>query len=102
LAAAERSLTADWVQESLYGGKVRSFAQDALEAMMQAASLTMIARRGVRVIADYLPSQISRAAVYDRIFALEHKLGSRREFIPVARYTHCIARCLKPLAEGRR
>lgn len=101
LMEAERSLTEDSVQESLYGGKVRSFAPDALESMMQAASLTRIAQRGVRVVADYLPAQISRAAEYERIFALERKLGSRREFIPVARYTQCMARCLRPLAEGR-
>ena len=100
LIAAERGLTAEWGQESLYGGKVQLFTLGALEAMLKAASLTIIAQRGVRVVADYLPAQISRAAEYERIFGLERKLGERREFTPIARYTHCMARCLRPGSEG--
>jgi S-adenosylmethionine-dependent methyltransferase len=91
LAAAEHTLTADWGEESLYGGRVRLFTLEALEGILKDASLTITARRGVRVIADYLPAQISRSAEYQRIFALEHKLGERREFFGVARYIHCLA-----------
>jgi S-adenosylmethionine-dependent methyltransferase len=60
LAAAETALTADWGEESLYGGKVRLFTSDSLEAMLNEASLTTIAQRGVRTVADYLARQISR------------------------------------------
>lgn len=100
LAAAEHYLTADWGQESLYGGKVRLFTSEALEAIMKDASLTIKARRGARVVADYLPKQISRSAAYKRILALERKLGQRQEFVGVARYIQCLASCAAPAAEG--
>jgi SAM-dependent methyltransferase len=92
LAAAENSLTAQWGQESLYGGQVRLFTSESLQAMLKAASLGVIAERGVRVLADYLPSRISRDAEYERILALERKLGSRPEYAAIARYTQCFAR----------
>jgi S-adenosylmethionine-dependent methyltransferase len=92
LAAAENSLAAEWGQESLYGGRVRLFTSDSLQGMLKAASLTVIAERGVRVLADYLPPRISRSADYDRIFELEVKLSRRPEFAAVARYTQCFAR----------
>jgi S-adenosylmethionine-dependent methyltransferase len=96
LAAAENNVSAEWVQESLYGGKVRLFTADGLEAMLKTASLTMAAKRGVRVIADYLPPSISREAEYERIFELECKLGRLPEFAAIARYTHCLARRAHP------
>jgi S-adenosylmethionine-dependent methyltransferase len=92
LAVAENNLTAEWGQESLYGGRVRLFTPDSLRAMLKAASLTTIAERGVRVLADYLPLRISRSAEYERILELERKLGSRPEYAAVARYTQCFAR----------
>ena len=100
LAGAESALTAEWGEESLYGVKARWFTLDALETMLKEASLTVIARRGVRAVADYLPSQVSRTAEYERIFALERKLGQRREFAAVARYTQCLARCAVRRSEG--
>lgn len=93
LAAAENNLTAEWGQEPLYGGRVRLFTSDGLHAMLKAASLSVIAERGVRVLADYLPSRISRSAEYGRILELECKLGNRPEYAAIARYTHCFA-CL--------
>jgi S-adenosylmethionine-dependent methyltransferase len=92
LTAAEKALTTEWGQESLYGGRVRQFASDSLRAMLTEASLDIIAWRGVRVVADYLPPRISRSAEYQRIFELERKLGGRSEFAAVARYTQCFAR----------
>ena len=92
LACAENNLTAEWGQESLYGGRVRLFTPDSLRAMLTEVSLRVIAERGVRVLADYLPSRISRNAEYERIFELERKLGSRPEYAAVARYTQCLAR----------
>jgi len=92
LSAAENNLTAEWGQESLYGSRVRLFTPDSLRAMLKAAALTVIVERGVRVLADYLPSRISRSAEYERILGLERKLGSRPAYAAVARYTHCFAR----------
>jgi S-adenosylmethionine-dependent methyltransferase len=92
LAEAENGLTAEWGQESLYGGRVRLFTSDSLRAMLTEASLAAIAERGVRVLADYLPSRISRSAEYERILELERKLGNRPEYAAVARYTQCFAR----------
>ena len=99
LAAAEDNLTAEWGQESLYGGKVRLFTAEALESMLKDASLTLIARRGVRIISDYLPPQISRSAEYERIFALERMLSKRGEFFGIARYMHYLARHGAPPSE---
>lgn len=96
LAAAEHNLTADWGEEPLYRGRVRLFTSEALEAILKDASLRINARRGVRVIADYLPAQISRSAEYERIFALERKLGKRLEYFGIARYMHCLASCATP------
>jgi S-adenosylmethionine-dependent methyltransferase len=101
LAAAEKGLTAEWGQESLYGGRVRLFAADSLRAMLTEASLATIAERGVRVLADYLPPRVSRSADYERIFELERKLGSRPEYAAVSRYTQCLARCVSSVAEDR-
>ncbi len=91
LSGAERNLTADWAEEGLYGGKVRLFAAENLKSMLEQSSLVVAAERGVRVVADYLPAKVSRTDEYDRIFELERKLGRRREFAAVARYTQVIA-----------
>jgi S-adenosylmethionine-dependent methyltransferase len=99
LAQAENNLSAEWAQESLYGGSARLFTPDGLQATLEKASLTIAAKRGVRVIADYLPPRISRDTEYERIFELERKLGRLPEFAAVARYTHCLARCVSLVAE---
>ena len=91
LAAAERSLAAEWGRESLCGGRVRLFSAESLQAMLGVASLVVIEERGVRVISDYLPAKVSRDDEYERIFELERKLGRRPEFAAVARYTHLLA-----------
>jgi S-adenosylmethionine-dependent methyltransferase len=100
LTAAENSLSAEWGQEPLYGGKVRLFNPDSLQEMLKAASLATIGERGVRVIADYLPPRVSRTEEYEKIFVLERKLGSRPEFMAVSRYIHYFARCSVPAMEG--
>ena len=92
LEAAERNLTTVWGYESLFGGQVRLFTLDGLQAVAKEASLAVAAERGVRVISDYLPAQVSRREEYERIFELERKLGSRPEFAAVARYIQIIAR----------
>ncbi len=96
LAQTEDNLTSEWGQESLYGEKVRLFTANGLEAIFKAASLTIAAMWGVRVLVDYLPARISRDAEYERILELERKLGRLPEFAAVARYTHCVARRSRP------
>src|SRR5208282_563192 len=78
---------------------VRNRAGEVLKAAIQTGDLAvaennLTAERGVRVLADYLPSRISRSADYDRIFELERKLSSRPEYAAIARYTQCFARLL--------
>ena len=91
LAATEHNLTAEWGHESLYGGEVRLFTTESLQAMLLGSSLAVTAERGVRVISDYLPPSVSRNNQYKRILELERKLGRRPEFAAVARYTHFLA-----------
>ena len=100
LAAAERNLTAEWGDESLYEGRVRLFTAVSLQAMLLEASLVVTAERGVRVLSDYLPSTLSRTDEYERIFELERELGSRAEFAAVARYTHCLAHRTGPVVKN--
>jgi S-adenosylmethionine-dependent methyltransferase len=102
LTAAEESLTSEWGDESLYGGRVRLFTPESLKGMVTAASLAMIVERGVRVLSDYLPATVSRQDEYNRIYDLERKLGGRPEFAAVARYTHCLARRSGPAIEDSR
>jgi S-adenosylmethionine-dependent methyltransferase len=92
LDEAENGLIADWGEESLYGGRVRLFSSDDTQRMLKAAPLTLVAERGVRVVADYLPPALSRDGEYQRILELERKLGMRPEFAAVARYSQCLAR----------
>lgn len=94
LEDAQKNLTAESVKENLYGGRSRLFSPEALGAAMKAASLETIAMRGVRVVSDYLPAKVNRGAEYDRIFTLDRELGRRPEFAALARYTHCLARCV--------
>jgi S-adenosylmethionine-dependent methyltransferase len=92
LGAAEGNLTAVWGHESPFGGRVRLFTLNGLKVMTKEASLAVATERGVRVISDYLPPQVSRREEYERVFELERKLGSRPEFAAVARYVQIIAR----------
>lgn len=100
LTAAERDLTAEWGNEALYGGTMRLFRPDPSRLLLNGASLSVVAERGVRVIADYLsPQMLSHE--YDRIFELERKLGARPDFAAVARYTQWLARRSGPIMEDR-
>jgi S-adenosylmethionine-dependent methyltransferase len=91
LAATEHNLTAEWGNESLYGGRVRLFTAESLQAMLHESSLAVTAERGVRVLSDYLPPKVSRSDEYEQILELERKLGKPAEFAAIARYTHCLA-----------
>jgi S-adenosylmethionine-dependent methyltransferase len=97
LAAVDHNLTDEWGSEALYGGKVRLFTPDTTRAMLKEASLEVVAERGVRVLSDYLSPRVSLSAEYERIFALERRLGRRPDFAAVARYTHYLARRKGPV-----
>jgi len=101
LESAERGLEAKWGYESLYGGRVRLFTGDEILAMLKKVGIEIIAERGVRVLSDYLPPQISREADYERIFELERKLGQFPEFTAVARYTQYLARRAATVSEDK-
>ena len=101
LTAAEHSLSAEWGNESLYGGRVRLFTAESLQAMLLESPLAVTAERGVRVLSDYLPPTVSRNDEYERILQLERKLGRRPEFARVARYTHCLAHRAGPVMKDR-
>ncbi len=90
LAASEHNLDAEWGNESLYGGRVRLFTAEGLQATLLKSSLAVTAQRGVRMLSDYLPPSVSRDDEYERIFELERKLGKRPEFVAVARYTQSL------------
>ena len=92
LVNAEENLSAEWGRESLFGGRVRLFRPQSMNDMLRESSLATVAVRGVRVISDYLPATVSREAEYEKILALECKLGSRLEFAAVARYAQYLVR----------
>lgn len=100
LTAADHNLTAEWGHESLYGGPVRLFTTESLNAMLRESSLSIAAQRGIRVLSDYLPPKVSRSDEYRQILELERKLGRRPEFAAVARYTHCLAHHKPPVTKG--
>ena len=102
LAAAERALAAEWGCESLFGGKVRLFRPESMQALLRAASLTVAATRGVRVVSDYLPPAVSFEAEYGRIYELERELGRRPELAWAARYAQLLVRRTAPAPEPRR
>jgi hypothetical protein len=99
LDEAERALTAAHVNESLYGGPARLFDREMLCELAREVGLEVIAARGVRVVADYLPASFSDTAeTYARLLAFERRLGARPEFAAIARYTQIIARRLPETA----
>jgi ubiquinone/menaquinone biosynthesis C-methylase UbiE len=90
--SAANNLIAEWGNEALYGGKVRLFTPETTRTMLKAASLEVVAERGVRVMADYLSPRVSLSEEYQQVFELERKLGSRPDFSAIARYSHFLAR----------
>jgi 2-polyprenyl-3-methyl-5-hydroxy-6-metoxy-1,4-benzoquinol methylase len=93
LDAARHALTAAFVKESLYGGPAKLFDPEQLRAVASAAGLEVLAVRGVRVVADYLPGSLSeKEDDYRRLLDFEHTLGARTDFAAVARYAQLVAR----------
>jgi 2-polyprenyl-3-methyl-5-hydroxy-6-metoxy-1,4-benzoquinol methylase len=93
LDEAEHALTARHVNESLYGGPARLYDAGALCELATGAKLHVLAVRGVRVVADYLPASLSDTPdAYARLLSFERTLGARPDFAAVARYAQVIAR----------
>lgn len=93
LEAARDALTVPFVRESLYGGPARLFDAASLGALVEDSSCEVRRTRGVRVIADYLPPELSTGEEsYARLLSLETELGARNDFAAIARYTQVIAR----------
>lgn len=93
LVAADHALEAEWVRESLYGGRARLFDPQGLHALTADAAFDVIAERGVRVLADYLPAALSETEDgYARLLDFELKIGAQPCFAAVARYLQIIAR----------
>lgn len=93
LDAARHALTAAAVKESLYGGPAKLFDHESLRDLASAAGLEVLASRGVRVVADYLPASLSNTEDdYRRLLDFEHTLGARSDFAAVARYAQLFAR----------
>jgi 2-polyprenyl-3-methyl-5-hydroxy-6-metoxy-1,4-benzoquinol methylase len=91
--AARQALTAEHVRESLYGGPARLFDAGTLGALLDESRFETLAVRGVRLVADYLPPELSAGQEeYARLLSLEAELGARPELAAVARYTQVIAR----------
>jgi S-adenosylmethionine-dependent methyltransferase len=93
LDAARAALTAESVRESLYGGPARLFDRGSLAALFERASFATLGARGVRVVADYLPPELTDSPeAYARLVAFEAELGARPEFAAVARYVQLFGR----------
>ena len=90
---ARRALDAEWATESLYGGPARVFDSQSLRALLDESGLELIAERGVRVVADYLPPALTETEeAYARLLVFELELGARPEFAAIARYRQVLAR----------
>ena len=79
----------------------RCSSPSELRCALAEARLEVVAERGIRVFADYLPADLLRdEGAYERAFALEQKLGAQPEFAAIARYTQVLARVAEPQATG--
>ena len=100
--AARHALVAPSVTESLYGGAARLFDAHSLGELAAGATLEIVATRGVRSVADYLPPTFTAdAAAYARLLDLEQLFGARSDFAAVARYLQIIARAAATAHAGR-
>jgi len=93
LALAAETLDLRKVREPLGGEYVSLYNLFQLRHLLAQASLEVIAERGLRVFADYLPGRFfEQDGAYARVLALERRLGARPEFAAIARYTQVLVR----------
>ena len=89
---ATANLSAETVVDSLYGQSVRVFALEEVRDLLTQAGLEVVAEHGVRVFFDYIHLENLTDASYFQIFEAEWALGTRPEFVAMARYIQVIAR----------
>jgi len=67
--------------------------RDGVRQTLLDAGLAPSVERGIRVFADYMPSdRLSDRAFFQLLFELELEAGARDPFRQIARYTHVLAR----------
>jgi SAM-dependent methyltransferase len=90
--AALELLSAQRVREDLYGLDLRLFDLGVLRSLLVAAGLEVVAERGVRVVVDHLADWTGGSDdAFERMLALERRLGDDPELRAVARYVQVIA-----------
>jgi S-adenosylmethionine-dependent methyltransferase len=102
LDLSARLLASSHVRDDLYGLDLRLFDVGELGRLLSDVGLDVVAQRGVRVVADYLPDW-TRAGedAFVRVLALERRLAEKPEFCSVARHLQVIAaRGGEPLARA--
>lgn len=92
LELAKAALCAETVVASLYDQPVRVFDPVDLSRMVEQAGLEPLALRGVRVVSDYLDSEVLTEDAYQRLLELELLLGAQPQLAAIARYTQIVAR----------
>lgn len=93
LAVAAETIDLRKVREPLGGECVLLYELFQLRDLLAQACLEVIAERGLRVFADYLPARsFEHGAAYASVLELEQRLGARPEFAAIARYTQVLAR----------
>jgi len=85
-------LAAHRVQEDLYGLDLRLFDLGEIRRLLGAAGLEVVAEHGVRVVVDHLADWTGGSDdAFERMLALERRLGENPELRAVARYVQVIA-----------
>jgi len=92
LVLATRLLSASHVREDLYGLELRLFDLDEVARLLRGVGFEVEARRGIRVVADYLADWMQAGeAGFARVLAFERRLAEIPELCAVARYAQVIA-----------
>jgi S-adenosylmethionine-dependent methyltransferase len=92
LELSARLLSSGRVRDDLYGLDLRLFDLGEIERLLGAFGLDVVARRGIRVVADYLSDRTwAGEDAFAQVLALERRLAERPEFCSVARHLQVIA-----------
>jgi S-adenosylmethionine-dependent methyltransferase len=85
-------LAAGRAREDLYGIALRLLDPQEIRALGRVTGLRVVAERGVRVVADYLPGWASAGeGAFERMVEQELRLGESPELLALARYVQFIA-----------
>lgn len=98
-AGALASLDHTTFHAALFHLEGTAYTADEIEAWLSDMGLTVIARRGVRIFADYLPRErLEDPAFFEAVLRLEKEVAERPPYLSLARYGHLIARKAAPAA----